>query len=92
MPLAYDHYYYNNQRLLRAEEKILALYRENPYGQYSMEFFQKLTGENKRAVERMLSSIRKYPGYTVTFSKKTGLTLYQIRYEPAKDPWAYLVN
>lgn len=92
MPLSYDHYYYNNQRLLRAEEKVLQLYRENPTGQFSMEHLMRLTNENKRAVERILSSIRKYPGFLVTFSKKTGLTLYQIRYDPSKDPYAFLVN
>lgn len=88
MPLAYSHDWYSNNRILTAEDTVLEILQDGK--PHTVEEFLQATGENKRMIERVLAAIRGYAGYSLRYSKKTGVTTYVLTYNQENDPWRYI--
>lgn len=87
MPISYSESFYTNPRIMQAEQKLLDRFEHNKYPM-TMEQLMEYLGETRRGVERVLTQIRRYEGYSVKkFTSRSKPTEYTIIYSPELDIW-----
>ena len=91
MPISYSESFYTNPRIMQAEQKLLDRFEHNKYPM-TMEQLMEFLGETRRGVERVLTQIRRYEGYSVKkFTSRSKPTEYTILYSPEADRWRGLL-
>ncbi len=91
MPISYSESFYTTPRTMQAEQKLLDRFERNKTPMTMAQLMEYL-GETRRGVERVLTQIRRYEGYSVKkFTSRSKPTEYTILYSPEADRWRGLL-